>query len=73
MTHHSKRVQLLNDTGSAEVVHEDTDGIVPRGENRSLFVKEGVKEGEFHGKVGGDRPAKRLEVILGRRFTINAI
>ncbi len=66
-------MQLLNDAGSAEVVHEDTDGIVPRGKNRSLFVEEGVKEGEFHGKVGRDRPAERLKVILGRIFTINAI
>ncbi len=66
-------MQLLNDASSAEVVHEDTDGIMSRSKNRSLFVEKGVEEGEFDGKVGGDGPAERLKVILGRRFTINAI
>ncbi len=34
-THQFARVQFINGAGNLEVVHEDTDGIVPKGKNFS--------------------------------------
>ena len=38
---------VYDDGGVADVVDEDADGVVPRGEDRGLLVKEGVEEGEI--------------------------